>query len=151
MPSSITGPIEVTSPGYESAEEVKLKPHKAKVVVQRRSFKDLVSQNHLPPSPADSDSADDQMPAASATTMGQRHITRDIARGSPGDQAIFSDAKSPEQRQLARQRSQYYDDRFAFRESISSARERVCRESMVMADIRTNVIAGGISLAYELC
>jgi hypothetical protein len=126
--------------GYASAEEIQLKPHKAKVVVQRRSFKDLASPNHLPPSPADSDSADDQMPAFSATTMEQRRITRDLVRGSPGDQAVFSDTKSPEQRQLARQRSQYYEDAFAYRESISSARERISRESMIMADVRTNVI-----------
>lgn len=151
MPCTTTRSIEATSPGYESAEEIQLKPHKAKVVVQRRSFKDLASQNHLPPSPADSDSADDQMPAVSALVMEQRRITRDIARGSPGDQAIFSDAKSPEQRRLARQRSQYYEDAFAYREPLSLARERISRESMIMADVRTNVIVGDLFVTMGMC
>lgn len=138
MPNTTTRSFEATSPGYESAEEVQLKPHKAKVVVQKRSFKDLVSPNHLPPSPAESDSADDQMPPTpSALTMEQQRITRDINRGSPG-------TKSPERRQLAEKGSQYYEDAFASREPLSSARERVSRESMIMADVRTNVIVGGL-------
>jgi hypothetical protein len=133
--------FEATSPGYESAEEIQLKAHKAKVVVQKRSFKDLVSQSHLPPSPADSDSADDQM-HPSAPTMEQRRITRDITRGSPGDRESSPHTKSPEQRQLAKKRSQYYEDAFASREPMSSARERISRDSMIMADVRTNVIVG---------
>ena len=89
------------------------------------------------------------MPAFSATMMEQRCITRDISRGSPGDQAIYSDTKSPEQRQLARQRSQYYEDAFSYRESISPARERISRESMIMADVRTNVIVRHLPIWYS--
>ncbi|KAG0652376.1 hypothetical protein D0Z07_1458 [Hyphodiscus hymeniophilus] len=136
MPSITLRPLETTSPGYESAEEIKLEPHKAEVVIQKRSLKELVLNNHLPPSPANSD--DDQMPIGD--TMEQRRITRDISRGSPGDEENSPHTKSPEQRQLAKKRSQYYEDAFAYRDPHSSARERVSRESMIMADVRTNVI-----------
>ena len=145
MLNTINRAAEATSPGYESAEEIQFRLHKAKVVVQKRSLNDLVSPNQLPPSPADSDTTDDQMPY----TMEQRRITKDITRGSPGDQGISPEATSPEQRQLARKRSQYYEDAFAYREPQSSARERVFRESMIMADIRTNVIVGSLDLFHN--
>ena len=137
--------FEDISSGYEAAEEIQLKPHKAKVVVQKRSFKELVSPNHLPPSPGDSDSADDEMP----DTMEQRPIMRDITRGSPGDQVSSQATKSPERKQLAKKRSQYYEDAFAQREPRSSARERVLRESMIMADVKTNVIVSSLQFHDE--
>ena len=142
MPNTTVRPFESISPGYESAEEIQLKPQKAKVIVQKKSLKDLVSPNHLPPSPADSDSADNQMPPSSALTMEQRRNTKDITRGSPGDRGISPYTMSPEQKMLAKQRSQFYEDAFASHEPMSSARERVSRESMIMADVRTNVIVG---------
>ncbi|EHK98156.1 hypothetical protein M7I_6064 [Glarea lozoyensis 74030] len=76
----------------------------------------------------------------SARTQEETRLTRKLDRGAPGDQAIFSDNKTPEQRQVARKRSQYYQETFAAREPNSSARERVSRDSMVIAEIKTNVI-----------
>lgn len=73
---------------------------------------------------------------------------RDIDRGAPGDRAIFADTKSPSQRELARRKSQYYSDVFAQRESATSARERVGRESIVMADVRTNVIVSTLNFFF---
>lgn len=70
------------------------------------------------------------------------HTVR-LDRGAPGDRLIDSDAKSPEQREFARRKSQFYGDAFAHRESISSARERISREAVVMAEVRTNVIVCG--------
>lgn len=67
-------------------------------------------------------------------------MMRDIDRGAPGDQAIFSELKTPEQREVAKKRSHYFENAFAHREPNTSARERVMRESMILADIRTNVI-----------
>lgn len=79
--------------------------------------------------------------------MGEEsRLTRTLERGAPGDQAIFSESKTPEQRQIARKRSQYYQDVFAAREPISSARERISRDSMVIAEIKTNVI---VSCMYK--
>jgi hypothetical protein len=135
MPSSIKA---IDTRVYESAEEVAPKVRQANIIHQRR--KDLVSQIQLSPSPADSDAAGEAMPNVSALTMEEQRITRPVDRGSPGDQAIFSDTKTLEQRELSRRKSQYYGDVFAYREPISSARERISRESMIMADVRTNVI-----------
>ena len=97
---------------------------------------------HLPPSPADSDMSIHERPSSShsARTREETRLTRKLDRGAPGDQAIFSENKSPEQRQLARKRSQYYQETFAAQEPNSSARERVSRDSMVIAEIKTNVI-----------
>lgn len=78
--------------------------------------------------------------ALSSISREGRRITRDITRGSPGDQAIFSNTKTPEQKTLAKRKSQYYNEVFANREPIASARERVFKESPVVADLRTNVI-----------
>lgn len=77
----------------------------------------------------------------------ERRLTRLFERGAPGDAAIFSSGKTPERRELAKRKSQYFEDVFAFRESSMSARERVHRESMVIADIRTNVI---VSLKHQI-
>ena len=76
-------------------------------------------------------------PSLSAETV---RITRELDRGAPGDQAIFSERKTPEQKELARRRSQYYGDVFAYREPPNSPRELISKESMVLADVRTNVI-----------
>jgi hypothetical protein len=83
------------------------------------------------------------MPAASPSSRlsaEERRTIRELDRGSPGDQAIFSERKTPEQKELARRKSQYYGDVFAHREPMTSARETITKESIVMADIRTNVI-----------
>jgi len=70
----------------------------------------------------------------------ERRLRRNVERGAPGNAAILSLGKTPERRELAKKKSQYYDDAFAVRESNTSARERVHRESMVMVEVRTNVI-----------
>lgn len=98
----------------------------------------------LPPSPADSDKMDTSRPSTSLSPIvieGQR-ITRDISRGTPGDITNLSMPKSPEESQLAKKRSQYYNDAFAYREPASSARERVSRDSMILCELVTNVIVG---------
>jgi len=51
-----------------------------------------------------------------------------------------SERKTPEQQELARRKSQYYEEAFATREPTTSARQVISNESMVLADVRTNVI-----------
>jgi hypothetical protein len=70
----------------------------------------------------------------------EKRLTPNFERESPGETQTFSLGKTPERRELAKQKSQYYDDAFAVRESKTSARERFHRESMVMVEVRTNVI-----------
>jgi len=131
---------DTSSSSSPRTNDLPLRPADKALHLGRRN-NNIVSHIELPPSPADSNPT---MPAAaspppSLSTEEQR-ITRQLDRGAPGDQAIFSERKTPEQKELARRKSQYYGDVFAHREPQSSARERVTKESIVMADIRTNVI-----------
>lgn len=96
---------------------------------------------NLPPSPAktimvESLNKSDCKPLVKE----EQSLTRSIERGTPGDRAIFSSNTTPERKELAKRKSQYYGDVFAVRASNTSARERIHREWMVMAEIRTNVI-----------
>ncbi|KAH7361023.1 Tautomerase/MIF superfamily [Rhexocercosporidium sp. MPI-PUGE-AT-0058] len=134
MPGSVRT-IDATSQRYESNEEFP--------PVSKRRSSNLGSQIRLPPSPAESDTAmrgESPGGSPSATIKEEHRITRHIDRGAPGDQAIFSEGKTPERKELAKRKSQYYGDVFAYRESNTSARERVTKESMIVADLRTNVI-----------
>jgi hypothetical protein len=110
--------------------------------VPRHRTRKARTTTNLPPSPP-ADSAmlgphgnSGQDPLA----MESKRLTRQFDRGAPGDAAISTKSKTPEQKQLAKRKSQYYGDVFAYRESNTSARERINRESMVIADVRTNVI-----------
>lgn len=79
----------------------------------------------------------------------EERLTRPIDRGAPGDAAIFSVGKTPERRELNRRKSAFYSDAFAQRESNNTARERVGRDSVVMAEVRTNVIVSRSSLRFQ--
>lgn len=149
MPGSVRT-IDTISQKYDPEESLpsSLDQPRAAPIKKRASLVEL------PPSPADSDIAmrhasptgsPSVTTSTSATDREEQRITRNIDRGAPGDKAIFSDAKSPEQKQLAKRKSQYYQDVFAARESNSSARERVLKESPVLADVRTNVIVSSPS------
>src|SRR5437016_14621169 len=95
----------------------------------------------MPPSPADTTMLDSlQNPDGDFMIKERKRITRDYGRGAPGDATIFAAGKTAGQNELAKRRSQYYGDAFAQRESNTSARERVLKESVVMAEILTNVI-----------
>ncbi|RDW84704.1 tautomerase [Coleophoma cylindrospora] len=102
-----------------------------------------LSQFALPPSPAESmllETSQHPIPTTKSVVFEENKIMRDIDRGAPGDAAIFTENKTPEQKDYARRKSQHYSAAFTFREPNSSARERISRESIVMADVRTNVI-----------
>jgi hypothetical protein len=84
----------------------------------------------------------------SATTREESRITRNIEWGTPGDHAI-SESQTPQQRELARKKSQYYEEAFATREPSGSARERVTKESLIYADVRTNVIVSTVHTPFH--
>jgi hypothetical protein len=157
MPGSVRT-IDATSQRYDPEESLPSSPeqHRADPIKKREPLIEL------PPSPVDSDIAmrhasprggsPSVTTSTSATTREEQRITRNIDRGTPGDQAIFSDAKTPEQKQIAKRKSQYYQDVFSARESNSSARERVLKESPILADVRTNVIVCSLdSYTLYLC
>ena len=144
MPGSVQT-FDATSQRHEPEEDLPSSPEQP----HTDPIKNRASPIELPPSPANSDIAMRQASprgspstteSPSATTREEERITRNIDRGAPGDKSIFSEGKSPEQKQLAKRKSQYYQDVFSARESNSSARERVLKESPILAEVRTNVI-----------
>lgn len=139
MPGSVRT-LDVTFQRYDPVECTNPSPEQT---VIRQAKEHRLTPLRFPPSPADSDVVmREPSPGGSpsATTREERRLIRNIDRGAPGDQAIFSEGKTHEQRELAKRKSKYYGDVFAYRESNTSARERVLRESPVLADVRTNVI-----------
>lgn len=135
----MTGSIDATSSRYDAEDS----PDSPEAVLVKRASNTRLALIQLPPSPANSDVIMRQASprgSPSATTREERRITRNIDRGAPGDRAIFSEGKTPEQKELAKKKSQYYGDIFAHREPNNSARERVARESPILADVRTSII-----------
>lgn len=127
---------------YDLTEKA-ARPSKAQVLSYRKSKGALIDNNTiLPPSPADSMTIENHVDSGplDQTDKERDRITNQIERGTPGDAAIFSDKKTPEQREAAKRKSQFYNDEFAYREPLTSAKERIVKESVVIADIRTNVI-----------
>ncbi len=135
MPGSIRK-IDTTTLPYDSTEDSSLSSL-AKMKNDRRKS-ELLGQIQLPPSPADSE-AQLRDPDPPSPKTESRYI-REVDRGAPGDAAIFSNTKTPEQKDLARRKSSFYGDIFAYREPPNTARERVTKNSMIMIDVKTNVI-----------
>lgn len=86
------------------------------------------------------------MTSESAKGKEPEHGSNDIERGPPEDHIGASDNKPLELRQVSKRRSQYYKDEFAFREPLASPKELVAKESVVTAEVRTNVIVGPSSV-----
>lgn len=80
-----------------------------------------------------------QVKAALDTLNMPRGDTSDVTYGTPGEKRDADDrVVSPEE---GKKRTQYFEDRFSARDGhLSLARERVYKESPVVAELRTNVI-----------
>ena len=50
---------------------------------------------------------------------------------------------------LSKKRSQYYSDAFAYRESLNSARERVTRDSIIIAEVKLNCCVRNIRISQS--
>lgn len=62
-----------------------------------------------------------------------------FSRGTAGDLPDSSGLEQTWSRMnLSKKRSQYYSDAFAYREPNNSARERVVRDSMIIAEVKLN-------------
>ncbi|RKF53376.1 putative mif domain-containing protein [Erysiphe neolycopersici] len=104
-----------------------------------RRVKLTMLHSGLPPSPVDSNGG--IFDQNSATVLEEKRLTREITRGTPGDRRRSMDTRSPLERDLARKRSQYYENAFAVDPRPAfTARDRVLRESFIMADIKTNIV-----------
>lgn len=70
-----------------------------------------------------------------------RTMARPLVRGTPGDSALALDADDDiQQTDVRRKKSQYYTEVFAYREPNLSPRERICKDSVITAEVKTNVI-----------
>ncbi len=95
---------------------------------------------HARPVSAGSDSADEDP------------IARPLMRGTPGDGGLMAMVqRGPEENQQFRRKASFYGDVFAYRESITSTRDRVARESFVMAEVTTNVIVRPVRPSIDVC
>ena len=71
----------------------------------------------------------------------EKQIARHISRGAPGDAALMSMVqRNQEGTDLARRKSQFYTEVFAYREPNLSPREKIYRNSVITAEVKTNVI-----------
>lgn len=78
-------------------------------------------------------------------------IVTDLRRGAPGDPSQTSIAKkTPEQVMAAKQKSQFYGEVFSYREPAASVRDRVGQDSVVTAEVKTNVIVSNICASSRL-
>lgn len=84
-------------------------------------------------------SEDDQQPHALSTpaTVPSTPITREIERGAPGEHFLDGCAY---QRELGLQKQHSHNEAFASREPMFNARERIHKNSVIMAKVKTNVI-----------
>ncbi len=74
-------------------------------------------------------------------TMEEKALTRTMERGSPGDGAKTATAiGTPQQQDLRKKKSQFYTEVFSYREPNLSPKERVYKDSVITAEVRTNVI-----------
>ena len=87
---------------------------------------------------------DEEEPHAISTLpnhMEERIRAKDVNRGSPGDDAItLASNGTPQQQELRRKKSQYYTEVFSYREPNLSPKERIYKDSVVTAEVKTNVI-----------
>ena len=66
-----------------------------------------------------------------------------IIRGVPGDGLPLSTpTRTPQERDLAKKKSLYYQEVFAHREPNLTPKERVYKDSVITVDVKTNVIVG---------
>ena len=74
---------------------------------------------------------------------------RPMPRGTPGDlSSVSSLPKSWDRQQLSKKRSQYYTEVFATREPNNTPKDRISRDSVIIADLK---LSGAVSsLRWDL-
>ena len=86
---------------------------------------------------------DETSPHAMSTSdlVEEKTIARPIDRGTPGESTYASiNTGNQEQNELRRNKSQYYTEVFSYREPNLSPRDRISKDSVITAEIKTNVI-----------
>lgn len=82
--------------------------------------------------------------------MEERTRARPIDRGTPGESTYASiNTGDQQQNDLRRNKSQYYTEVFSYREPNLSPRDRIGKDSVITAEIKTNVIVRAHLLASD--
>ena len=70
-----------------------------------------------------------------------------ITRGAPGDGLPTSiPTRTPQERDMARKKSMYYQQVFSYREPNLMPKDRVYRDSVITVEVKTNVIVRAVLL-----
>ena len=94
--------------------------------------------------------ADDDSPGLAISTpptppdiYDEKPAMQPMKQGAPGDSSIsLHRLDTSSQAELRKKRSQFYTEVFAYKESDASPKEQVYKESIVSAELKTNVIVG---------
>ena len=92
---------------------------------------------------------DEGSPHAMSTSdlMEERTRARPMERGTPGESTYASiNPGNQQQTELRRNKSQYYTEVFSYREPNLSPRDRISKDSVITAEVKTNVIVRPRSL-----
>ena len=92
---------------------------------------------------------DEPSPHAMSTSdlMDEKTIARPLDRSTPGESTYASiNTGNQHQNELRRNKSQYYTEVFSYREPNLSPRDRISKDSVITAEIKTNVIVRNPSL-----
>ena len=82
--------------------------------------------------------------------MEEKTTGRPIDRGTPGESTYASiNTGNQQQNELRRNKSQYYTEVFSYREPNLSPRDRISKDSVITAEIKTNVIVSTVSLPTQ--
>lgn len=75
----------------------------------------------------------------------EKQMVRHMERGAPGDAYLKAMVqRGPEDTERSRQKNRFYGEVFAYREPNTSARDCIARDSVVTAEVKTNVIVRNV-------
>jgi hypothetical protein len=85
------------------------------------------------------------------TSKSQSSLIKEVTRGAPGDAALIAMVnRNADDVREQRRKNQFYSEVFAYREGMATPRERVGKDSVVSAAIKTNVIVSHSHLFTQL-
>ncbi|OCK81618.1 hypothetical protein K432DRAFT_295092 [Lepidopterella palustris CBS 459.81] len=88
----------------------------------------------------DSPKSPPQADSGSERHFDHSKITRAIDHGAPGEKKGIDATGQRSHNYSSRRRTQFYEEQFQYKDTTGSARERVTKDSPVIAELRTNVI-----------
>ncbi len=121
-------PVHAITLPETSMEDIRFIPQKPDGGFPREGFLPATANGGPPSQPA---------PDPPNRIEGKGHFSPDMSRGVPGD--AFG-IRTPKEKELSKEKSQYYTEAFSHREPPSTPRERIHKDSMITAEIKTNVI-----------